>query len=866
MTRRHRRGFGALLAVMFLGFIALAAAPSARAQVSCTNNHIVSTPAELDAAITCYNAQTPAGDHMITFAANISYTGAVPPTIDSVTDTGNLTIDGNGMTLADGSGELLTVDNPGPATQVSNLTITNASSDGMAINNGMVTLTNVSADGNYDDGIDIDGGAVTINGGSASNNGDGGVDIDGGTVSMTNVAANSNYDDGVDMDDGNLTLNGGSANDNYEDGYDVSGGTASLTNASAAHNFGDGVDVDGGVVTIVGGSATYNYESGYDVEGGTVSISGSSASHNEEDGVSVEDGIVTINGMTSFENYFAGFFVYGGTVSISNSVAHTNMLGGAEVAGGQTTITNSTVHSNLSEGVYAASGNLEIHRSTIRNNNGPGIVNDIPCCFPGGPTSPGLVTTVQPTSPSGSRDFVPTTQPTCCTFDPPVVLVSNSTIFANTMPGVYALVGSIDVANSTVANNTIGLANGGGTITTTSSIIANNTTADCNGTITDGSANFSGVPGDLRGCPVASGALTGGSLAGALADNSCAAPCTQTLALLAGSNALNFGDCTAVPIGLSGSTVVSGDLSVDQRSAARVPDRCDAGAFELDDGTVNITNSHPRIYLTIDDPYRCGDGFYGQITGGTGPYTVDYLLTNQTTGATSRLPLLTVDATGTYTYPIDHVVFEGLHRVVVTATDSLGTNVATAFDATITTDCGQAPVPASTTPAVTAPAITAPITDPGSPGLAVTGAHTDALAAVGIAILGLGTLITGSVRRRQIEEENVAVNATTDLVAPWTSTTLPVRRTATSAVIPIMPSRRLPANDAVLPVTPASNTAPSSADASSRVTESEAAPAIAVDPVELINDLDKCISHDGTAIERAMVDDLHQLLDDLRHA
>lgn len=124
----------------------------------CKSNQLVDTVEELDFAIECYNAQTPAGDHTITLTANITHPNTIR-TIDSSTDAGKLTITGlhNGTvhTLA-GPGigainhltPLLTIDNPGnAATDLQSIAIRNGDGTTVLIEAGDVSVTQATIDG-----------------------------------------------------------------------------------------------------------------------------------------------------------------------------------------------------------------------------------------------------------------------------------------------------------------------------------------------------------------------------------------------------------------------------------------------------------------------------------------------------------------------------------------------------------------------------------------------------------------------------------------------------------------------------------------------------------------------------------------------
>lgn len=169
------------------------------------------------------------------------------------------------------------------------------------------------------------------------------------------------------------------------------------------------------------------------------------------------------------------------------------------------------------------------------------------------------------------------------------VNITNSTIFGNqavsvdgkngTGGGIMRTSGSINITNSTIAGNTAAFQGGGivgGTATkVTNTIIANNTAKNggnnwniknnCFDALTNGGNNLQFAPSNPNDKDCGAGITTNNPLLGSLANNGGS---TQTLALLAGSPAINAGNNAACP-------------ATDQRGVARPQGGvCDIGAFE----------------------------------------------------------------------------------------------------------------------------------------------------------------------------------------------------------------------------------------------------------------------------------------------
>ncbi|MHB8646782.1 MAG: choice-of-anchor Q domain-containing protein [Thermomicrobiales bacterium] len=179
--------------------------------------------------------------------------------------------------------------------------------------------------------------------------------------------------------------------------------------------------------------------------------------------------------------------------------------------------------------------------------------------------------------------------------------ISNSTFSGNSAPGMGAggaltnSSGTLTITNSTVTQNGTGGVGGGiyapaGTTTLTNTIVAGNSAVgpgpDISGTATSGGHN---LIGDTSGSTGITNGVNGDivnptPLLGSLASNG--GP-TQTIALLAGSPALDAGDpmvCAAAPVN-----------GLDQRGLPRPTSFCSIGAFEPQPSLTSIAPSSGSV-------------------------------------------------------------------------------------------------------------------------------------------------------------------------------------------------------------------------------------------------------------------------------
>lgn len=435
---------------------------------------------------------------------------------------------------------------------------------------------------------------TTIKGNTARNSGGGVTSAGATTLTITNSTIG-----GAAPADGNTATNGGGG------GLLVGGGLV-ITNSTIRNNeAGDGIG--GGVYNLAGVAAT--------ITGSTISDNTASMSAG---GILMENALLTltdstVSGNTATANNGGG--VHSATnLSVSNSTISGNSapagLGGGVYASRTVNISGSTISGNTGAtagGVYlwwdgAVVTNAAINSSTVSGNisggQGGGIYN----------TSAGAANTsavtITDTAISGN-----TGQGIYNTGAGATVDISTSTLSGNSGQGagIYNNLGTASLENVTISGNAAGAASGGAIystalITITNCTITNNSTnqnnvdvgvggtfsnnimagntafAECNvgGGVTSNGYNLIGDNSgatlnhatDQHGVSVSLGALAsnGGS--------------TQTHALLAGSAALDAGDCDG------------GAVNVDQRAVARPQNgMCDIGAYEARPYTVTVTKS-----------------------------------------------------------------------------------------------------------------------------------------------------------------------------------------------------------------------------------------------------------------------------------
>jgi Right handed beta helix region len=449
---------------------------------------------------------------------------------------------------------------------------------------------------------------------------------------------------------GTLTINSSTVwgNTAVTGGGIYNNGTLRMSNSIVSDNrlsyYGDGAGIyNGGTLTldhstISGNTSTSEALSGGISNVGTLTITDSTISNNAAyfGGGIKSGGTLTISDSTISGNYAqdgGGIVIPGGTVAISNTLLTNNV---AEYAGtmliysGSVTLSNSTISGNRGQGGETVGGNLintgtlAIINSTISGNTGTFSA--------GGIDNFGTLTITSSTISGNGGQTAGGIE------NYGTAMVSNSTISGNGsgMAGGIQNSGTLTVSNSTISENTGGdfaggIANVAGydhdanVVLINCTIVDNrssgnflrsgnqlysgretgtgNATIQLRNTIISGDDSSPNFFADVGGSFVsrdhnlssdnANGFLTGSGdlinvnpLLGPLQDNG--GP-TQTMALLPGSPAIDAGDNSLVPSGVTS----------DQRGAGfnRIADgTVDIGAFEAQASTTVAASVNTSIY------------------------------------------------------------------------------------------------------------------------------------------------------------------------------------------------------------------------------------------------------------------------------
>ncbi len=510
----------------------------------------------------------------------------------------------------------------------------------------------VTVSGNFSVGVfQVAGGAtatlsgLTISNGSAVTGG--GIE-NGGTLTVTDCTIADNQaiaGGGVENAGGVLTVTGGtidlnsafatSGADGLGGGIDNEGGTATITGTTLANNQaadftsnGGGIENHSGLMSITDSTLSGNLANGVGSDGGGIDNEGTG-------NLTIADS--TLSGNTAFQGYGGGLFNgSSGTVTITDTsilknVNQAGVNGGGVNNQGTMEVIGSTIADNLSPGLSGginnvAGGTLILANSTIAGNTA--VEGG------GGIDSQGKLTAV------------------------------NCTIADNDVVASVGYGGGIGVAGATVMlNNTIVALN---TIGTGTGATANDIGTIDGGTVS-GSFNLVGTGG--------AGGLTGGVNGnlvgvaspglGTLASNG--GP-TQTIALLAGSPAINAGNPTLAN---------DASLTTDQRGtgfAREVDGTVDIGAFE-----VQAVTSNPAPHLLSISPDEIAVGHAAPLTltvtgsGFVGQSVVEW---NSTALATAY----DTGSTLTATIPASDFATEGSFSItVVNPTPGGGTSNAATF-------------------------------------------------------------------------------------------------------------------------------------------------------------------------------------------
>jgi hypothetical protein len=388
---------------------------------------------------------------------------------------------------------------------------------------------------------------------------------------------------------GTLTISSCTISSNHEGISNQ--GTLTLNNATVSDN-GPGGEEDSGVGGIVNdlGRLTIN-NSTISHNHGISGFLGSTAGgiRNYRGTVSISYSTIAFNQALADYDACAGIFNENGTVTISNSTIANNYTTAGQIGGGgilnwpdgTLTITNSTISGNTGNaGGIASGGTLTMSNSTIANNVG---------FYGGGGLSSGGPTTI---------------------------------------------------SNSTIASNSSFSSGGGirGTINMQNTILAGNGAdryPDLDGSLSSSGYNLIGNTSGGSGFD-STDLLNVNPLLGPLQDNG--GP-TKTMALLAGSPALNAGDPAQLGVADQRGVVRTGGVNIGayQASASTlvvtVPDTVTAGTpFDVTvqavdpfgqvafgyTGTVSfsVTDPDPAVVLPLDYTFTAGDQGTHTFTGG----------------------------------------------------------------------------------------------------------------------------------------------------------------------------------------------------------------------------------------------------------
>jgi hypothetical protein len=419
-----------------------------------------------------------------------------------------------------------------------------AAGGGLYVGSGSVTLSNDTLDGNTATGGSSPRGSIGGNGGDASG---GGLGVAGGTVSVTNDTLSGNSAVGGPGGPG-YGASGGTGGSGSGGGLGVAGGTVSVTNDTLSGN--SAVGGPGGDSLLgngTGGTGGSGSGGGLGVAGGTVSLTDATFSSNNATGGRGGYGGTAASTIHGGPSGAAGL---GGSGGVGAG-------GGLYVAGGSVTLTDATLGGNGAAGGAGGQGGVALGGGAVGGGGGVGGLGS------GGglhaASGPVRLTNVSfsgnsAVGGSGGGGGVG----------------GSSTIFGGfngaggaggnggngTGGGLYLGSGSTTIlANTLIAQNTVAAGTGGAGGTASAAGGSNGVASDVDvvgavassdhDLIGDGTgANLSnGTNGDLVGTtesPI-------NALLGPLQNNG--GP-TQTMALLAGSPAVNAGDNAVVPAGV----------------------------------------------------------------------------------------------------------------------------------------------------------------------------------------------------------------------------------------------------------------------------------------------------------------------------
>ena len=495
-----------------------------------------------------------------------------------------------------------------------------------------------------DSGVTASISGLTVTGGKASGSGGGllnsgsltltGCTVSGNTASANNTANGGTakaFGGGLSSSGGSLTLTGCTVSDNKASAY------SNAFNSGTAEAYGGGLGASGGTVTLTGCTVSGNTASAINkvygfsshgtakayggalsaLLGGTVTLTGCTVSGNTATldnqstyGSAAANGGGVFSGGTGATATLNNTAVSDNTATLNNSSLSTlssDVDGGGGVFSGGTgataTLTGCTISGNSTNGsgggVFSGTGssgtvtlaNCTVSGNTITNSgsfannrSGGGVINF-------GATAALTNCTVSGNSATGAGGGVENPSGT--------VTLTNCTVSGNSAYGGGGLLNIGGGAMATLTNCTVsgnsatnggGLANLIGTVTLTNTIVAGQTGGgDINGGSVLGNYNLIGT-GSISG----SNNITGVANPGLAPLGDYGGP-TQTMALLPGSPAINAGDNSLIPAG----------VTTDQRGPGFpriVNGTVDIGAFESSGFTIAVTSGSGQS-ANITEPF-----------------------------------------------------------------------------------------------------------------------------------------------------------------------------------------------------------------------------------------------------------------------
>jgi hypothetical protein len=548
---------------------------------------------------------------------------------------------------------------------------TDALGGGILNNGGNVTLDHVVVNNNVARGSDAavleapgrnakggafysTGGALTIAGAAIANNqaiggrggdiggnraGDGGsaaggglyatggsLDISGSMIA-SNRATGGRGGDGsyyVTTPSGSLVGNGGNGGTGQGGGLYVNGGSLTIATSTIASNqatggaggaFGSNGDGDGGGLfnggTLTVSTSTFSgnlgFGGGIENYHGTVTVSNSTLSGNAQGGIYNFYGTVTVSNSTLSGNsgyYGGGIENYSGSLTVSNSTLSGNSasgIGGGIYNYGTLTVSNSTLSGNSATyyggGGICNFGTLTVSNSTLSGNSsfyeGGGILTEGSLLLTNVTLTANRANTGGFVDAHGGGLFV------YPGFEPPSVL--HNTLIA----------GNFNGATGTTRDDVYGALNSGGNYNL----------------IGDGTG-MTGISDGVNGNQVGSATAPIDPLLGPLQNNG--GP-TKTMALLAGSPALNAGDPAQLGVADQRGVVRRGGVNIGAYQAS-------ASAFIVTaPATVTAGMPFDVIVKAVDSFGQVAVGYTGTVTLATddpkGTMPADYTFTADDAGS-----------------------------------------------------------------------------------------------------------------------------------------------------------------------------------------------------------------------------------------